>query len=60
MVTALTAKTFDIDDREAAVKEILEQIDLQKLKGNSLGILTCSIEFLESGTARTVCGGLRV
>lgn len=54
MIEALTAHTFEIDDSAAAVAEILAQIDLEKLKSNSLGILTCSTDFLETGTAAAV------
>jgi hypothetical protein len=55
MIRSLTAFTFEIDNPDAAVAEILKQIDLSKLCKNSLGILTCYTEFLDTGVAGAVC-----
>jgi hypothetical protein len=44
-----TAATEELDDAESAVKELLEKIDLSRLKKNSVGIVTCYSEFLDMG-----------
>jgi hypothetical protein len=51
----LTAHTREIDDLEAAVNEILEQLNLnERLLRHSVGILAFHPEFLESGAVRAV------
>ena len=59
MLTMLTAHTFEVDDVDGAVAEILEQLDLEnKLCKNAVGILTCYSEFLETGVVKAVCDSL--
>ncbi|MDR1777376.1 MAG: FIST C-terminal domain-containing protein [Desulfovibrio sp.] len=52
MVTMMTAHTNEIDEPEDAIAEILEQIDLKALKKNSIGLVFCYYEFIESGIVR--------
>ncbi|MDR0937726.1 MAG: FIST C-terminal domain-containing protein [Oscillospiraceae bacterium] len=49
MVKMMTAFTTEIDDVDDAVSEILSQLDLSALQKNSVGILTCHFEFIDSG-----------
>jgi hypothetical protein len=59
MINMLTAYTEEIDDVEVAISEILVQLDLQnRLLKNSVGILHCYYEFLESGVVRGLCAQL--
>jgi hypothetical protein len=54
-----TAYIEEIDDVEAAISEILAQLNLQnRLLKNSVGILHCYYEFLESGMVRGLCARL--
>ena len=55
----LNAWTLEPDDPEIAVSEILEQLNLEKnaLK-NSVGLLTCSYDFIESGMVKEICKAL--
>ena len=55
----LTAYTCEIDDVEVAVSEILSLLDLENncLK-NSMGIINCYSEFIESGVVSAVCDAL--
>jgi len=59
MVKTLTAHTLELDDEKAAVAEILEQLDLKnRLQKNSVGIMTCYLEFMETGIVKAVCDAL--
>lgn len=60
MIKALTACTSEIDDPTLAVNEILEQLDLDAnpLRKNTVGILSCYAEFLESGVIKALHDGL--
>lgn len=58
MIKTMTAFTFEIDDPDAAAAEILEQIDIAGLRENSLGVLTCYTDFIDSGAVRTICAAL--
>lgn len=50
MVKMLTAQTLEIDDVEFAVDELLSQLQLDtNLKKNSVGLVTCYSEFIDSG-----------
>ena len=50
MLKFLTASTAEVDDPEAAVAEILEQLDLaQGLLTHSVGIIACYNDFIFSG-----------
>jgi hypothetical protein len=51
----LTACTEEVDEIEAAVNEILEQLDLKsKLLKNSMGLIFCDPEFVDSGVVEAV------
>jgi hypothetical protein len=55
----LTAYTREIDDLEAAVNEILEQLNLnERLLRHGVGILSFHPEFLDSGAVRAVSEAL--
>jgi hypothetical protein len=54
LIKTTTAFTFELDDPDAAAAEILEQIDSNDLRKNSLGILTCYTEFIDSGAVRAI------
>ncbi|MDR3321639.1 MAG: FIST C-terminal domain-containing protein [Synergistaceae bacterium] len=60
MIRTMTAHTSEIDDVESAVSEILRQLgmDDMKLLANTVGILTCYADFIESGTVRGICDAL--
>jgi len=50
-----SAFTEEIDDVDAAIDEILSQLDLeQNLLKNSVGILHCYHEFIDSGVVKTL------
>ncbi len=50
MLKAFTAFTNEIDNIEQAVSELLSQLDMEdKLLENSIGIVSCYTEYLESG-----------
>ncbi|MDR0689863.1 MAG: FIST C-terminal domain-containing protein [Spirochaetaceae bacterium] len=56
MITMLNAFTEEVDDMEAAVSEILEQLDVDhRLLAHSLGILHCYSEFCENGIVKALC-----
>lgn len=59
MLKTLTAYTLEIDEVDTAVEEILEQLDLphNQLK-NTVGIISCYSEFVESGVVKALCGRL--
>jgi len=55
----LNAWTQELDEPEAAVAEILDQLDLENnLQEHSAGFLTCSYDFLESGIVEAICDAL--
>ena len=59
MIKALTAYTYELDDSEKAVQEILSQIDPQKnLLKNSAAMLFCHIKFIEMGVMEKICKSL--
>lgn len=50
MISMLTAYTYELDDIELAVSELLEQLDLDRnLRKNAVGLVTCYAEFIETG-----------
>jgi hypothetical protein len=59
MVKMLTAYTFEIDDPDAAVREIQGQLQNQGgfLK-NSIGLLFCYLDFIKARTVEAVCNAL--
>jgi hypothetical protein len=55
MIKMLTAFTEEIDDVDAAVSELLGQLDLDhKRLANSLGIIHCYSDFVDSGVVKAV------
>jgi hypothetical protein len=55
MIKMLTAYTFEIDDPDMAVQEILEQLDLEHgVLQNTVGLMFCSLDFINSGAAEAV------
>jgi hypothetical protein len=59
MIKMLTAHTFEIDDTDAAVREIQEQLRSQgSLLKNTVGFLFCYLDFINLGTAEAVCRSL--
>jgi hypothetical protein len=59
MIRMLNACTWEIDDVDAAVSELLEQLDLKnRVLKNSVGIISCYTEFIETGVVKAVCGAL--
>ncbi|MDR1307670.1 MAG: FIST C-terminal domain-containing protein [Treponema sp.] len=55
MIKMLTAFTEEIDDVEAAVSELLGQLDLDhKRLANSLGIIHCYSDFVDSGVVKAL------
>jgi hypothetical protein len=59
MVKMLTAHTFEIDDTDAAVREIQGQLQNQGgfLK-NTIGFLFCYLDFIKFGTVEAICKAL--
>ncbi|MDR1028053.1 MAG: FIST C-terminal domain-containing protein [Clostridiales Family XIII bacterium] len=56
MMKMLNAFTTEIDEPEAAVDEILAQLDLKhSLLKNSVAIISCYYEFLETGVVEELC-----
>jgi hypothetical protein len=56
MIKTLIAQTMEADDPDRAVSEILEQLSIgQNLRDNSVGILTCYLDFIENGIVKAIC-----
>jgi hypothetical protein len=56
MIRMLTAFTEEIDDAQAAISEILEQLRLdERAMANSVGILHCASEFDETDAVSKIC-----
>jgi len=49
MINMATAYTAEIDDIEAALNEIMEQLGSVSLKKNSVGLVTCHYDYTQSG-----------
>lgn len=59
MIKMLTAYTFEIDETEDAVNEILEQLDIERnLLKNSLGVVSCYSEYIETGVVEALSEAL--
>jgi hypothetical protein len=59
MIKMHTAFTEEIDDVEIAVSELLEQMDLDScLLTNSVGLVHCYKDFLDSGVVAELCSRL--
>jgi hypothetical protein len=54
MIKMLTAYCTEIDDVDEAVADILSQIDTTKLLANSVGLLSCHYEFIDSGVVASL------
>jgi hypothetical protein len=56
MLKTFGACTYEIDDPDLAVENILEQLDLEhNLLRHSLGIISCHQDYLHSGAVRDLC-----
>ncbi|MDR1174329.1 MAG: FIST C-terminal domain-containing protein [Treponema sp.] len=59
MIKMLTVHTFEIDDTDAAIREIQEQLQSQGgLLKNTVGLLFCYLDFINAGTVEAVCKAL--
>jgi hypothetical protein len=59
MIKTFVASTAEVDDADVAVEDILSQINLDGgLLKNSVGIISCHYEFIESGIIEAVCDAL--
>jgi hypothetical protein len=55
MIKMLTAYTFEIDDPQLAVQEVLGQLDFTRdLLKSTVGLMFCTLDFIQSGTAGAV------
>jgi hypothetical protein len=55
MIKAFSAFTSEVDDVDAALTEILGQLSLEgRLLSNSIGLVSCIPEFVESGVVRAL------
>jgi hypothetical protein len=55
----LSAFTSEIDDEKIAVGDILSQLKIdENLLADSIGIITCNSEFVETGVLKAVCSAL--
>ena len=55
MIHMLTAYTAEIDDVSDALDEILGHINLETLKKNSVGLITCHYDFTDTGFINALC-----
>ncbi|MDR3090682.1 MAG: FIST C-terminal domain-containing protein [Clostridiales bacterium] len=58
MIRSITAYTTEIDDAEQAAADITSALDLSKLLKNTVGIIVCHNDFVDSGAAEAVCAAL--
>ncbi|MDR3280452.1 MAG: FIST C-terminal domain-containing protein [Synergistaceae bacterium] len=59
MIKTLIAHTFEVDEVEEAISEIIDSINPRRnLLKNSIGIMACSLDFIENGTVRGLCSRL--
>ena len=59
MIKTISVHTFEIDDIDVAVKEIVTPIKIEEnLLANTVGILTCHREFVLSGAVKAICEAL--
>ena len=54
MINMITASTLEIDDPKIAADDIWSQVGEASLLKNSVGILTCSPEFIETGVLEAI------
>ena len=55
MIQMMTAYTEEVDEVEDALNEILGQIDIGTLKKNSVGLITCHFDFVNTGFIKELC-----
>ena len=58
MIEMFTARTSEIDEFDEAVQELIDQIDLSRLKKHSGGILFFHMDFVDSGMMNAICEAL--
>ena len=61
MIKSFVAYTTEIDSPELAVEQLLEQLDFggkNALRQNTIGIVSCYAEFIESGVWEHLCANL--
>jgi hypothetical protein len=55
MIQAFSAYTTELDDAELAVRELVERLDYEgKLLKNTVGILSCFADFVETGVVKAM------
>lgn len=55
MLRMLTAYTTEIDEIDDALEDIFKQINMGSLGKQSVGLICCHYEFVESGVVRALC-----
>lgn len=58
MLKVMTAFTVELDNSEKAVREILEQIDINNLSTSTFGMISCGSEFIEAGIVKAISSAL--
>lgn len=58
MTKTFVAHTCELDDFEVALSDLKKGLNLDKLLSNSIGIISCHYEFIESGLVKEVCDAL--
>jgi hypothetical protein len=59
MIQSFVVTTSEVDDISIAVAEILDSLNIQKrLLKNSIGIISCYSEFIETGVLKAICAAL--
>lgn len=58
MIKVLSAYTYELDNPEKAVQDILSQIDTNNLLKNTAALLFCHSKFIEMGVMETICTNL--
>lgn len=54
MIHTMTGYVLEADEPETAVNELLMQIDLASLRTHSIGLLSCYLDFADSGIAAAI------
>lgn len=55
MIKTVHAFTLEIDEPDEAIEEIIDQIESADLLANSIGILSCRLDFITNGTVKALC-----
>ena len=58
MIRMMTAYSVEVFDKEQAVRDILGQLPPGSYSAQSVGLLFCNFEFVESGIVEAVCAAL--